>query len=283
MYKPKLKLSAQDINFEPKIITHISLKNSEELQKDEEVQRKNAETIKLGMETLNKSFGEINPKCPYCSAILKKFPKSKEKCKYCGQIFYKRKRPYDNKDILIKENEIGIFERERKRKRFIKTYSIADYNVYESELKKSLNKNSFTFEEVIIYKYKKEVSKYASLNKWHDFIISNNLLLCVYADLGRYYEALKCGLENEYLTFCWPSSYVDGSDFVDKDEMEKIFGKHEILFCDSRLIQFSKKINYSIEDVKNMFFSMEFDDSTFPETRGDTWNNYIFPGFKKYW
>lgn len=285
MHKPKVK-SSSDIIFEPKITTHISFKTDEDLKNEEDLKHKIDDTLKFGMETLNKNFGEVNPKCPYCSVILKKFPESKTKCRNCGKIFYKRKRPYDNKDILIKENELKIFDKEKKRKNFIKLYSTPDYKFYESELKNTLNNNNFSFEDVIIYKYKEENLKYATLYKWQNYIINNNLLLGIYYNLGRYYEALKCGLENEYLEFCWPNTNINGNGFVNRKEMEECFGKREFKMCDSRLVLFAKKIKFDIEDVQELFLSMKFDnfdDSLLPESRINAWKEYISPGLKKYW
>jgi hypothetical protein len=41
----------------------------------------------------DKAYNESVPECPYCRAILKKFPAKKTKCKICGRDFYLMKKP----------------------------------------------------------------------------------------------------------------------------------------------------------------------------------------------
>jgi hypothetical protein len=48
--------------------------------------------------------------CPYCGIELSKFPGRKTKCKSCGNQMYVRTRPTDKKKVIIKEDEIEIYE-----------------------------------------------------------------------------------------------------------------------------------------------------------------------------
>jgi len=49
-------------------------------------------------------------KCVYCQAPLIKAPEKRTKCKKCGDYIYVRKRPSDNKRVLLKESELNILE-----------------------------------------------------------------------------------------------------------------------------------------------------------------------------
>jgi hypothetical protein len=48
--------------------------------------------------------------CPYCGIQLPKFPLAKIKCKSCNQYIYSKTRPIDNKKILLKEDQLDLFE-----------------------------------------------------------------------------------------------------------------------------------------------------------------------------
>ena len=69
------------------------------------------------MKELNSCLGITEAKCPYCGEKLYKFPKAKTKCKSCGNFIYKRTRPFDNKAILVKENELDEVEKEWEKKK----------------------------------------------------------------------------------------------------------------------------------------------------------------------
>lgn len=88
-----------------------------------------------------KKIGETDAICPYCKCKLSKFPKAKTKCKQCGNYIYKRTRPSDRREILIKESEIELVEEEweklfNNKESFIKKF-------FKPKIKYKLSINSF--------------------------------------------------------------------------------------------------------------------------------------------
>lgn len=61
---------------------------------------------------LSRNIGITTAECPYCSTELAKKPSRKTKCPNCGKFIYKRTRPFDNTDILIREDQIDQIEEE---------------------------------------------------------------------------------------------------------------------------------------------------------------------------
>ena len=51
-----------------------------------------------------KKIGEID-KCPYCKKKLDKIPLKKSKCLFCSKYIYSRKRPLDDKKVLLTEDQ----------------------------------------------------------------------------------------------------------------------------------------------------------------------------------
>lgn len=62
--------------------------------------------------SFSKNVGNTNAICPYCEERLEKMPKRKTKCPKCGNYIYKRTRPYDEVDIIIREDQLDIIEEE---------------------------------------------------------------------------------------------------------------------------------------------------------------------------
>ncbi|HWR93593.1 MAG TPA: hypothetical protein VN192_00135 [Flavobacterium sp.] len=56
--------------------------------------------------------------CPYCSNILKQFPKSKKKCEYCKNLIYVRTSPDTGFKIIVTEKESNKLDAELKKKYF---------------------------------------------------------------------------------------------------------------------------------------------------------------------
>jgi hypothetical protein len=63
-------------------------------------------------DSLSKNIGVTEALCPYCNSDLEKKPTRKTKCPHCNNYIYKRTRPYDNADILIREEQIDLIEEE---------------------------------------------------------------------------------------------------------------------------------------------------------------------------
>lgn len=57
-------------------------------------------------------IGSTECKCPYCMAQLEKFPARATKCKQCGKKYYSRKRPFDEQQVILREDELPALEEE---------------------------------------------------------------------------------------------------------------------------------------------------------------------------
>jgi hypothetical protein len=60
-------------------------------------------------------IGSTDRKCPYCSAPLEKFPARATKCKQCGKKYFSRKRPFDEQQVILQEDELPSLEEEWKK------------------------------------------------------------------------------------------------------------------------------------------------------------------------
>lgn len=69
-----------------------------------------ADTIGGKLNALNTAIGETERVCPHCHELLDTEPSLKAQCPHCGRIVYKRKRPYDKKDILVTRDQLEEVE-----------------------------------------------------------------------------------------------------------------------------------------------------------------------------
>lgn len=69
-----------------------------------------AGSISGKLEALDKTIGVTEPVCPYCGKDLENKISSRKECKHCGKVIYRRKRPYDKKDIWITESQLTEVE-----------------------------------------------------------------------------------------------------------------------------------------------------------------------------
>lgn len=58
------------------------------------------------------AIGNTEPICPYCNYRFDKMPLKKKKCPKCNNFVRSRTRPFDNKKVLIKENQIEELDRQ---------------------------------------------------------------------------------------------------------------------------------------------------------------------------
>lgn len=58
------------------------------------------------------AIGNIDPICASCGERFEKMPGRKIKCKSCGKFNYVRKRPLDNKRVLLREDELNELARQ---------------------------------------------------------------------------------------------------------------------------------------------------------------------------
>lgn len=55
-------------------------------------------------------IGNTRPICPYCGSRLKSMISRKTACPHCGKAIYKRTRPKDGKDILVREDQVDLIQ-----------------------------------------------------------------------------------------------------------------------------------------------------------------------------
>jgi len=65
-------------------------------------------TKKVGLTAI----GNTEPVCPYCNYRFDKMPLKKKQCPKCNNFVRSRSRPFDNKKVLIKENQIEELDRQ---------------------------------------------------------------------------------------------------------------------------------------------------------------------------
>jgi hypothetical protein len=53
------------------------------------------------------AIGNTDPICPYCNYKFDKMPQKKKKCPNCNNFIRSRKRPFDNKKVLLKEDQLN--------------------------------------------------------------------------------------------------------------------------------------------------------------------------------
>ena len=58
------------------------------------------------------AIGTLEDKCPYCGEALQKRPARKSKCTFCGKPIFVRKRPLDERSVLLREDQIPELERQ---------------------------------------------------------------------------------------------------------------------------------------------------------------------------
>ena len=58
------------------------------------------------------AIGTLEDKCPYCGEALQKRPARKSKCTFCGKPIFVRKRPLDERSVLLREDQLPELERQ---------------------------------------------------------------------------------------------------------------------------------------------------------------------------
>jgi hypothetical protein len=61
------------------------------------------------------AIGSTECNCPYCMTPLEKFPARATKCKQCGKKYFSRKRPFDEQQVVLREDELPALEEEWKK------------------------------------------------------------------------------------------------------------------------------------------------------------------------
>lgn len=237
-------------------------------------------TFRIGMAELNTDIGMKEAVCPSCGVVLAEFPKRKTKCKDCGNFIYKRTRPWDGIPVLFAENQLEEFEKLIEKYYFIKEHCILNYPYYEAELRKEKGVETVNFNDVVLYKYKRDAFDCFRTKDFNFFCINLNKLVVLCADMGDYLNALKYGMMNGYYEF----SHINICEFFYDTKKEIEEERKKRIFCcqDSRWGLFMEKLGYSYNDVKKIFYSMDFDTKIFTADQDEVWKKCILGGLKKY-
>jgi len=79
-------------------------------------------------------IGNTDPVCPFCDHKLGQMPRENEKCPGCGESLFVRKRPIDEKMIVVTESQVQVVEEQ---------WSIAD-GTYEQKSDEDDHRRSST-------------------------------------------------------------------------------------------------------------------------------------------
>lgn len=72
----------------------------------------NSESLTDQNLSLSRDIGQTSAICPYCDEHLDKMPSRKTKCPYCKNYIYKRTRPYDEANIIVREDQLEKIKEE---------------------------------------------------------------------------------------------------------------------------------------------------------------------------
>jgi hypothetical protein len=93
-HDPKFSIGKLDLSMQiPKDVADRLIQSS----KTDEIPKKTIEIT---------AIGNTEPICPYCNYQFKKFPQKKTKCPNCNNFVRSRKRPFDDKKVLLKEEQM---------------------------------------------------------------------------------------------------------------------------------------------------------------------------------
>lgn len=211
------------------------------------------EPVKNWKQLMNPNIGTEQQECPYCHASLSSFPKRKTKCKKCNNYFYSKERPYDDKRVIVKEDELELIMIDELKKYGEYEKYLADkkrFSDKENELKLSQDTNEVSYYDVkmclyeedrIICKDNKEFASYRGKTR-----NMASLSFCY----ERYMAVVSLYLEAEYIDICHADDNRSSLTKTDLESME-IFP----------LVSFNKyfensvrKLNLTKADLKKVFF-----------------------------
>lgn len=84
-------------------------------------------------------IGNTDPVCPFCDHKLAQMPRENEKCPNCGESLFVRKRPIDEKLIVVTESQIQVVEEQ---------WSIADGSYEQVQTKRDDREDKTTTDEI---------------------------------------------------------------------------------------------------------------------------------------
>lgn len=93
------------------------------------------------------------PICPYCEKKLTQLPTKKSKCKECNNFIYPRKHFQTKKVILLKDDELTKYDKDKSDFYFIKKWktTLKSLGITEKQYEKMKKKIKLPFEKDVIW------------------------------------------------------------------------------------------------------------------------------------
>lgn len=205
--------------------------------------------------------------CPHCGVELNKFPQAKTKCKDCNNYIYSRKRPYEDKKVLLKENEIEKVYGDTLRKQDI-------YEIYKEkkdrflakkeELKKQWNIQNISDSDVKWHLYMEDINTAAYSKDWIEYTRLKWEIANFLFDSRRYNVAINYYLEFTYFNMCCPCS----TGFLGKEAAEKI----GLLIPSFKIIYCASEIGMDINRIKQCFMNINTTFVSLPTSKTEVWD-----------
>lgn len=221
-------------------------------------EEKNNESIKV-----QETYGVIDPnifyenykdirkaECPYCFGTLKKIPGSKTKCPHCLKYMYVKTNEDNIKNVVTEE------ESDRINKAWAEKLGL-EYSTEVDEEK--VEEEDLDF-ETKIDNLKKELNLLNQNNNFASYTIKMLYMGDLVKKEGNLLEALKIYLEVCYLDLNGPNNRGEISpelleEFPVFDATLGLLAPAIIGY----IKKISKKLNISIDELKNLFFNNSFD------------------------
>lgn len=238
-----------------------------------EVQYTTKEPVKKWKELMNPSIGSIEQKCPYCKVSLSKMPSRKTRCKHCGKYYYIKKRPFDDKSVIITEDELELIEIDN-----LKKYGEYDdylkekrkFEKKERELMLSRKASFVPRNDVYWALYNEERLKVFYKRKFSDYADITEKMANLLFNEKKYKDAISMYLE---AAFIFINISRSENKLIDKEWMKKIncTPRSHLLryFVDAMYAD-----NLSKEDIKQIFFSLDtspFEEKNMPYSKKEAW------------
>lgn len=216
--------------------------------------RTTAEAIGEKVKSLDENIGETELVCPACGEELVQKPSPKGECPHCGIMTYNRKRPFDNRDVLVTEEELvkiqeqwaivngehDKFLKEQKRKERIKDH-----------IKEQTGRKP-TLEEIEVVAMQQQAEELEQSGDWG---LARNKRMNIadrLQDNGETEKALKVYLEVCYLDANGPRNLSK----IPPDENSSAFSEDAALLAPGvlkKVVQLVKKLDLDLDKLKNLY------------------------------
>jgi hypothetical protein len=198
-------------------------------------------------------IGNTEPICPYCGLKFDKMPQRKKECPNCKKIFYSRTRPFDDKRVLVTNDQVIEVDRQNEIEKGI--FNGRQQRVYtdaRNEVKAKLGKEPSNYEIMTAF-LTKECRYFSSRNDWG--LYSNVLLKQAELStlIGDNKEALTFYLTICYLDLNGPNNIgeIGRTPGIRRFEPEMGFLAPGII---ERILKINESLNLSRGEIKARFF-----------------------------